>query len=54
MASAYGVMLDQAGISDRATVLINKDGNVTWSEAVGPPGKREAGDLLGKCRELGS
>lgn len=54
VAESYGAWLDHAGISDRATVLINKEGKVVWSESVGPPGKREPADLLGKCKELGS
>ena len=51
---AYGVWLENAGIADRATVLVNKEGEVVWSESVGPPGKREPGDLLARCKELGS
>lgn len=53
MAKAYGLWLDGAGITDRATVLIGKDGNVLWAESVGPGGARNPGDLLAKARELG-
>ena len=52
MAKSYGLWLDEAGITDRATVLVGKDGNVLWSESVGPPGERKPGDLLAKCEEL--
>jgi len=54
MATAYGVMLDDKGITDRATVLVGKDGKVLWSESVGPGGARVPGDLLGKAQELGN
>lgn len=50
MATAYGVYLDARGITDRATVLIGKDGVVLWSSSVGPPGKREASELLAQCK----
>jgi alkyl hydroperoxide reductase subunit AhpC len=53
MAQAYGAWLDQAGITDRATVLVGKDGKVLWSESVGPAGAREPAELLAKAEELG-
>lgn len=53
-ASAYGLMLEDKGITDRATVLIGKDGKVLWSESVGPGGERVPGELLKKAQELGS
>ena len=49
---AYGLWLDEAGISDRATVLIDKDGKVLWSESVGPGGERQPAELLAKVKEL--
>ena len=52
MAQSYGVYLEDAGITDRATVLVGKDGKVLWSEAVGPGGERNPGELLAKCEEL--
>jgi len=54
VAKAYGLWLDGPGIGDRATVLVNKDGQVVWSESVGPPGRRIPAELLAKCKELGS
>jgi len=48
----YGLWLDEAGISDRATVLIGKDGTVLWSESVGPAGARQPMELLEKVKEL--
>ena len=53
VARSYGVWLDEPGISDRATVLIGKDGVVLWSESVTPAGQRKPGDLLQKAQELG-
>jgi len=52
LASKCGLYLDGAGITDRATVLIDKDGIVQYAESVGPGGKREIPDLVAKCREL--
>ena len=46
MAKKYGLWLDEPGISDRATVLISKDGKVLWSESVGPGGARQPAELL--------
>lgn len=52
MAAAYGLYLADKGITDRATVLVGKDGNVLWSESVGPAGARQPMDLLAKVAEL--
>jgi alkyl hydroperoxide reductase subunit AhpC len=48
----YGLWLDEAGISDRATILISKDGKVLWSESVGPGGARQPMELLEKTKSL--
>jgi alkyl hydroperoxide reductase subunit AhpC len=48
----YGLWLDDAGISDRATILIDKEGKVLWSESVTPAGARQPGALLEKTKEL--
>ncbi len=53
VAKAYGMWIEDAGISDRATVLIGKDGKVLWSESVTPSGQRDPSALLAKCQELG-
>jgi alkyl hydroperoxide reductase subunit AhpC len=52
VAKEYGLWLDEAGINDRATVLIDKDGKVLWSESVGPGGARQPVELLAKVKEL--
>lgn len=52
VAESYGLWLADKGITDRATVLIGKDGKVKWSESVGPGGARQPGILLKKVQEL--
>ena len=52
VSKTYGLWLDEAGISDRATVLIGKDGTVLWSDSVGPSGARQPAELLEKTKAL--
>lgn len=52
VAKAYGIYLEAAGISDRATVIIDAAGEVAHASSVGPGGKRDMDELLGICREL--
>lgn len=52
VAAAYGAYLDGKGITDRATVLVGKDGKVLWSQSVGPGGARQPMELLAKVKEL--
>ena len=52
VARKYGLWLDEAGISDRATILIGKDGTVLWSESVGPGGARQPMELLERTQSL--
>ncbi len=51
MAKAYGLYLEDAGITDRATVLVGKDGTVLWSESVTPQGARDPNQLLEVVRQ---
>lgn len=51
MAKAYGLYLEDAGITDRATVLVGKDGKVLWSESVTPKGQRDPNQLLEVVRK---
>ncbi len=48
----YGLWLDEAGISDRATILIGKDGTVLWTNSVGPGGERSPVEMLEKTKSL--
>jgi alkyl hydroperoxide reductase subunit AhpC len=52
VAKSYGLMLDEPGITDRATVLVGKNGKVLWAESAGVGGARNPGDLLAKVEEL--
>jgi len=52
LATKLGVYLDGAGITDRATVIIDSDGVVQYIEAVGPGGQRDIGELAAKCEEI--
>ena len=52
VAKEYGLWLEDAGISDRATVLIDKEGKVLWSESVTPDGARQPMELLEKTKSL--
>ena len=48
----YGVYLKDAGISDRATIVIDKDGIVRHASSVTPSGKRNIDDLAALCKEV--
>lgn len=52
MAQSFGHFLADAGITDRATVIIDKEGVVRYSEAVGPGGERDIAALAAKCEEI--
>ena len=52
MAQSYGLYLDEKGITDRATVIIDKSGTVQYVKSVGPPGLRSATDLLAECQKV--
>lgn len=52
VARLYGVYLEKAGITDRATVVIDKDGIVRHASSVTPSGHRNADDLLALCVEI--
>jgi len=52
VSKAFGVWLDDKGISDRATVIIDKDGVVRYSASVTPAGKRDLAELAGECEKV--
>ena len=52
MARSYGTYLEEAGITDRATVIIDADGIVRHASSVSPKGKRDAAELAGLCEEI--
>ena len=51
VARAYGLMLEDKGITDRATVLIDADGIVQHASSVTPAGARDIADLVELCRK---
>jgi hypothetical protein len=52
VAEAYGHYLAKPGISDRATVIIDKDGVVRHSSSVTPAGQRDIGELAALCESV--
>ena len=52
MAEKYGVYLADKGITDRATVIIDKQGVVRYAVSVTPGGERNPKDLLAECQKV--
>lgn len=52
VAQKFGLYLDQAGITDRATVLIDAGGAVRYVKSVTPGGERDIAELAAKCEEI--
>jgi len=52
VAEAFGVYLAEAGITDRATILIDADGVVRHASSVTPAGERNIEELVTLCEEL--
>jgi len=52
VAKAYGLYLENAGITDRASVIIDADGIVRHVSSVGPGGKRDISALASLCEQL--
>ena len=52
LASACGAFLEGAGISDRATVIIDSDGVVRHASSVTPAGQRDPAELAGLCEQI--
>ncbi len=52
VAASFGLYLEDNGITDRATVIIDKNGIVQYAESAGIPGLRKADDLLAECRKV--
>jgi len=51
VAGAYGCYLEGAGISDRATVLIDSGGRVLHASSVTPAGERDLAELAALCEQ---
>ncbi len=52
VAARYGLYLDDKGITDRATVIIDKDGVVRHVSSVTPSGRRDIPELASLCEEV--
>lgn len=52
VADSYGAYLSEAGITDRATVIIDAGGTVRYAESVTPSGQRDIEALLAECEKL--
>ena len=51
VAESFGAYLAGAGITDRATVLIDSGGSVRHASSVGPAGERDIAELAALCEE---
>ena len=52
MAKKYGVFLEDKGITDRATVIIDKQGIVRYANSVTPAGQRSPKDMLAEAQKV--
>ena len=52
MADQYGLFLSDKGITDRATVIIDKQGVVQYAHSVGIGGLRKAEELLTEAKKV--
>lgn len=52
IADSFGLYLAQAGITDRATVIIDAGGKVRYVASVGPPNKRDIEALVAECEKV--
>ncbi|MBM4297933.1 MAG: redoxin domain-containing protein, partial [Deltaproteobacteria bacterium] len=52
MAEKYGAYMADKGITDRATVIVDKQGAVRYSVSVTPAGERNPKDLLAECQKV--
>jgi len=52
VARSLGVYLDEAGITDRATIFIDSSGIVRYAESATPSGRRDIAKLLAECERV--
>lgn len=52
VAQKFGVYLADAGITDRATIIVDRDGVVRHASSVGPSGQRDIAALLATATEI--
>ena len=52
LASSFGAFLEDAGITDRATVIVDSDGIVRHASSVTPAGQRDPAELAALCEQI--
>jgi len=52
VAKSYGLYLDDAGITDRATVIVDAGGTVRHASSVTPSGRRDISELAALCEKV--
>jgi len=52
VAASFGLYLEDKGITDRATVIIDADGVVRHASSVGPAGSRDIAELAALCEQI--
>lgn len=52
VANSFGVYLEQAGITDRATVIIDASGVVRYAHSVTPAGERDIAALVAEAQRI--
>ncbi len=52
MAQRYGLYLSDKGITDRATVIVDKSGVVRYAHSVTPAGQRDPKQLLAEAQKV--
>ncbi len=52
VAKAFDLFLEEPGITDRATVIIDAGGTVRYAVGVGPGGKRDIDALVAECEAI--
>lgn len=52
VAASFGLYLEDKGITDRATIIIDKDGTVRYAESAGVGGERDLNALKNACKAV--
>ena len=52
MAQKYGLYISDKGITDRATVIVDKSGVVRYANSVTPAGQRDPKQLLAEAQKV--
>ena len=52
MAQKYGLYISDKGITDRATVIVDKSGTVRYANSVTPAGQRDPKQLLAEAQKV--